>query len=474
MKQFQLFFTITVLLFAFNLLISNDWMVLWSGGEVNSILNSRTQPTLPGHFLQQLRDIQDGNAPFFWRLPSALIIILGLVGFYQLAKLLFGKTVMQYSIMTLAASFLVVNYGKLASQDSWAFSFQSLSWILMLLSIKQASLKWQVPLLLSSAVAVWIQPLESSIFLLLNAIFLQLLMPGKRNLFRHYMILPAVGLTILILYSGQGPDWSGSNSYWTIGSSGHLKFIAFSLLAWGLFLGFVLGGIREIMDKLGKKEELSIILVSGLIAALLANAIVLHIVLAVLAGRQLKNYFDKKYPYESIVKTGAVLHLVFAFAIATVFMIYSFVEFRGPGFRSALALTMLYWMGAFISVIGLYGKNQRYVIIGTVFGGVLSTLIYYVQPAQVLETRRAPIVELLNQQEKQYPQADILYTNLDGEMLRKATIYSQTELKAITTDSTAVRPFLQKTSTAKDSLLKEEEVFKTWSDDFESFFLRLE
>jgi hypothetical protein len=425
-NKFNLFFTGSMMLFVVNLLIANDMVTLWDGAEAALILQSIGSPrNLPAFVLSWL-PVESGAWLFWLRLPGAVLIILACLSFFQLAKKLFGTVYSQYALLALAASFVVVNTGKIATTDSWAFATQWMSWLFLLLYLKQPTRQWQLLFYLILGLAVWIQPLETILFISLYSVFLYFFHPRKNLLIRLNPVAALLGATLLFYFTNL-LDWSSSTAYWSIGSSGYLKFIALSLLAWLPFLGFLISGIREMVNKWKRKEELTIILATGLISALIGHAIVFHGILAVVVGRQLQAYFQEKFPYRAFVKTGAVLHLIFAFTVAVILTIFSFFEFRGVGFRSALAVTTVYWMPSFMAVIGLYGMTRRYVVVGTVWAGLLATLLFSLQVNPLIESRRGVVEKAFENMIESYgpSRAQSMALDVPSEWTPKEKVYGQ-------------------------------------------------
>jgi len=437
-KRFNLFFTASMMVVVANLLLANDTITIWDGAETQHILQSTDPvPFLPAWVLS-FWSPEEHLWLFWWRLPSAVLIILAMVAFYFGAKKLLGQRYSQFTLLVLGASFFIVPTGKLASTDSWAFAGQWLSWLLMLLYLKQEERKWQLFFYLVLGLTVWIQPIETILFVSLNTLALYFFHPQKNKLIRLNPIAALAG-SALLFHLTTGLDWQGSTAYWSIGQSSYLKFAGWSLLAWLPFLGFLISAIREMINKWKRKEELTIILVCGLLSALVSHAIVFHGILAIVVGRQLSLYFDDRFPYRPFVKTGAILHLVIAFTAAVILTIYCFLEFRGVGFRSALALTTIYWMPSFMAVIGLYGMNKRYVYVGTIWAGLLATFLFYVQMNPLIESRRRVVenaFELLKQ-EKNTASAPLMLLNTGMTGAPKEKVYSLyfLEEEAIQADS---------------------------------------
>lgn len=473
MKKFQQLFTFSIIIFAINLLLLNDWIILWRGAELSNVLESQSSKS----FLllwYSLWDYQTMSYPFFWRLPSAIFLILGLFGFYQTARWLFGQEVMQYSLMTLAASFFIIAYGKLASLDTLAFVTQILSWIFLIYYLKQPKLKWQVWFYAFAGFSILIQPLESLLWISLNSILLYFFLPFKKEWIKLNPLFMAL-IAALAFQFTVGLDWTGKAFYWSVFQAGHFKFWLYSIASWAIFIGFLAAGIRELIQKVQRKEELAIILACAFIAGLVGHAIALHIILALIVGRQIKNYFEPKYPYEAIVKTGAILHLVFAFAVATVFLIYSFVEFRGAGFRASLAFIMIYWMGAFIGVIGLYGKNKKYVHWGGIAGGLLATLIFLFQLTPVLESKRAEFLKSLELSRKRYSTEEHLIIDASEEIYQKLKIYGSKDFKSIQkyAGQSNISPTIKEAIIFQDSVGTDSILRAGWNDSFKTIELKV-
>lgn len=424
--KFKIFFTVSMMLLVVNLLIANDMITMWDGAEAALLLRSlESFPFLPAFVLSWMPI--ESEAWLFWlRLPGAILIILACYAFFQGGKKLFGLAYTQYSLLVLGASFFIVNIGKVATTDSWAFAAQWMSWLLLLLYLKQPKRQWQLLFYLALGFAVWIQPLETILFMSMYAIILYFFHPKKQLLIRLNPLASLLGAVLLFHFTGL-LDWQSKTAFWSINSSGYLKFFGWSLLAWFPFLGFLISGLREMLNKLKRKEELSIILGAGLISALIGHALVFHAILAIVVGRQLYAYFDERFPYRAFVKTGAVLHLVFAFTIAVILTIYNFFEFRGVGFRSALAVTTVYWMPAFMAVIGMYGMTKRYVVVGTVWGGLLATLLFYIQVNPLIESRRGVVEYAFEKMMEDYgpSQARSLSLDIESDISPKEQIYSR-------------------------------------------------
>ncbi len=385
-----------MMLVVVNLLIANDMITIWDGAETNNILLAFEKFLYLPSYILSFNSIENGTWTFWYRLPSAAILILTLLVFYYMARQLFGETYSQYALLTLGASFFVVSISKTASADAWAFASQCLSWIFLLAYLKQPILKWQLLFYTLVGFAVWVQPLESILFFSLNSLGLYFFHPKKKLIWQLNPFAALLG-AVLLFHFTITLDWGGTSTYSSIGSSNYAKFLFLSLLGWFPFIGFLISGNREILYKWKRKEELTIILLCGLISALLSHSILLHGIISIIVGRQLANYFNKSFPFRAFVKTGAVLHLVIVFTFAVVALIYCFLEFGALGFRSALALTTIYWMPSFIAVIGLYGMNKKYVVVGTVWSGLLASFLFYVQLNPLIDSRRGVVKEAFEQ-----------------------------------------------------------------------------
>lgn len=372
------------LLLAFNLLAANDYTTLWSGAE--SFLAWRALHGAAGMSLHEqilAWPLADGALSSFWlRLPGGLLLLLALPLYYALARPLFGKQAVMYTLLLLAASLLAPNLAKLASGDSWSLVLQWLSFAALIRYLKQPKWSWQLLFYALFALAIWVQPLQALIFILGTATYLYIMHPQGKALWRLNPWAMG-GLTAASLYAAQLVVF-GQHAFYFGFQTG--PFLLANLIGILPFLGFVLAGVWEYVQRRG--EELAILHLGALAFALIGHSMALPAVLAMIAAKPLRNYFDDRYPYRSLVQAGAVLQLVAAACLLIFAMITSFFEFGGLGFRAGLAAGGLYWMMSFIAVIGLVAVKQRYMIMGTLLSGLLFSTAFWLQVNPLLESQR--------------------------------------------------------------------------------------
>lgn len=376
-----------ILLFLFNLLVSNDYTTLWSGAE--SFLAWRALHGEAGFTLhEQLMALPLTGVSeiphIILRLPSLLVLSLSLPLFYWMVKPLFGKALVENTLLLLTSSLLVTNLAKVAAGDVWAMALQWVAFAAMLRYLKQPALGWQLLFYALFALALWVQPLNSLIFILGSGAYLYFMHPDGKRLLR---LNPWV-MGILTFAGGYTLQWMvfSQHSFYLGFRSG--RFLLANLIGILPFLGFALAGIWESIVRARKGEELSIIFLGSLIFALLAHAPALQLVLVMLAAKQLKSSFLPNYPYRNIVLTGAVLQLVTAACALIIFMMGVFVEFRGVGYRAALAAGGIYWMLSFVGVIGYLGNREIYAKIGVFFSGLLFTSLFWLQLNPLIDAQR--------------------------------------------------------------------------------------
>lgn len=384
-------YAIALLLLAINLLVGNGLTSLWDGAESAiawQLLHSEGGYSLQAQFLA----LATGGVldEFRLRLPGAALVFLALPLYYMLARRLVGTEVVLNTLALAAGSLLLPNLAKVASGDIWAMLLQWLSFAALVRYLKQPDWGWQLGFYGLFALAIWNQPIQALVFVLGAAAFLYAQHPQGRRLWR---LNPwAMGLLSAgALYALQLLDTEGYTFYFGFRTS---RFLLYNLLGVLPFLGFVLSGLWEHGQRFRKGEELSILYTGGVLAALLGHSLALHPLLLMIAARQLRNYFADSFPYRGIVKAGAVLHLVAAACFLIVFMMGSFLQFRGIGFQAGLATGGLYWAASFLAVIGLVGLRPKYVLAGTVFSGVLLTTAFWIQFSPLMETQRQWAVQI--------------------------------------------------------------------------------
>ncbi len=390
-----------VLLLA-NLLVMNDFTSLWEGAE--SFLAWRAlhgeAGSSPQEWIMAL-SFGSGQVPHFtMRLPGAIVFLLTLGAYWLMSERLFGREVALTTLLLAAASLLLPNMAKVAAGDIWAMGSQWLAFTAMLRYLKQPKLSWRLSFYGLFFFAIWIQAANSLVFLLGSSAFLYFAHPQGRRLWglNPWLFgLAAAGL----LYTTQLISFS--NHSFVVGfHSG--RFLLWNLIGVLPFAGFVVAGIWETGKQARRREELALVNTAALLFALAGHSLALQGLLAALAARQAIRYFDANYPFRPIVKTTALLHLLFAFFAIMALMIGSFLQFGGLGFRSAIAGSLTYWMSSFVAVLGMFGEKRDYVLGGTALSGMLLILLFWLQLNPLLESKRDWPRELVKQAADKVPQ----------------------------------------------------------------------
>lgn len=369
-QNYKIFLGVVLVLFLINLFIANDVAVIWDGPEAWRVWQMQ----------------KENFQLFWWRFPGPVFLCLGFLLFWFLSQKIFGSRSILLALVVLGASLLVPNLAKQAILDSWLLCFQIGALLALLRYLKQAQWLWQILFYGFLIPSLWLAPLNSLLTFGVISTALYFFHPqGKRFL----KLLPWLAIVIILgaLYLVGHLDWSTKGFFIAHFQNTFLKNLGYQFLGFLPFAGFILAGLWEVFQKVRKREEFSIILLCWLIAALIGQSLLLSMGLALLVAKQMDAYFIKQYPYRSIVKTGAILQVLLAFLGLTFLMLRGFYEFRGMGFRAALAFGALYWMPALIAVIGLYGMNRRFVLGGTIFSALMATLFFWVQLYPLLYTR---------------------------------------------------------------------------------------
>lgn len=379
-------FTSAFLLLAANLLIGNNFTSLWSGAEAFLAWRA-AQGQAGAHLAEQVLALTQTGAGLdliAWRMPGAILALLSGVAYYIFSRRLVGQKVVLYTLALCASSLLLPNLAKLGTADIWGMLLPWLAYAALIRYLKQPEWSWQLGFYIVFALAIGVAPLSSLVFIGGAAAWLYFLHPDGQRLWR---LNPwAAGLAIAgIAHLAQWLAWD-SYAFYFSGSWG--RYLLFNLLGVLPFLGFVASGVWEHFQRLRGKEEFAVLYAGGLLFALLGQSLALQPILAMIAARQMQNYFDGRFPYRGIVKGGGVLHLVAAACGLILILIGGFFLYGGAGFRAGLAASGLYWALSFVAVIGLVGLNRVYVLLGTFFSGILLTTFFWLQFSPLMEGER--------------------------------------------------------------------------------------
>lgn len=418
------YFGMLVMFFSVSsLLVANDYASLWPGGEAWLLWKGLSGdeafyfPVVLTSWLAQ------GEMWLFWsRLPGVLLLLLSAWLFYRWTVPIFGRAVSVLGLLAMAASPVLMASFKQATADNWAAVGQLLLWIGMLRTLKTPTLYWRGVSYVMAAVSALVAPLSTIIF---TGVFMLLLFwrhPQGGRLFQGNLLLPvvlAVGLVNQFLVLGNGyvlpMNWSPTGASYGV-------FIALSLLGMLPMAGFVLAGFRDLYFKISKDEELSLILVFGMLAALLAQSSLLYFLLALLAAKQMQLYFLAAYPWRNWVKTVAILHVVLVCLLLFLLLVTGFFRLEGAGYRAVLGAGLPYWVFSFIGVVGLMAARRDWAIGGTVLAGVAGMLFFWLQLYPSLELSRNWPVRLLSTM-SEVPQKTLYLSAEEGFSLPAAAYF---------------------------------------------------
>lgn len=330
----------------------------------------------------------DADTQAIWLFPRLLssVAVLATGYFtYRWAGRLFGAGSVGLGLLCAGASLFLPFFGKVATPDALGLLGQAgFFWLVLLSGVdkeKQYLLPAGIFLLLGGIAA----PLSTLVFGLATVVSARLLMGGSKQ-WMNLLLLLAIPLMVLLL---QGPQ--GDRSYWFWGNHpfDYGTFIGYSIIGMLPVIGWLAGGLRDLVYKVKKGELRGQLLGAGLIIGLVTQSLVFPLILALLAGKQMQVYFsEENYPWRDWVRGFSVLHLIAAFLGAFLALAGLAISFPGAGFRAALGAVAAYWMFSLLGVIGLYGNRRDFAIGGTVLAGMLGILFFWVQVYPYVELGR--------------------------------------------------------------------------------------
>lgn len=433
--SFRVFSGLAALFFLFGLLAMTDTTSIWHGAEAWNLWQALSdQPSSwLARFLHAVYD--DGPlSVFYLRFFGIFFFLLSLVGAFFIGKRLFGKNTIWLALLLLGASLLMPNLAKRASTDVYLFCSQALFGMSTLIFLKTPGTHWRLLWWGSGWLSFILEPLGSLLFIIPLVLVLIRSHPQGGLLKSWKVWVPAlVGLALLAAL--QPSPWFDPGLSFGWRRSGYLYFLAAHLIAVLPFIGFVVGGIRDLFYKIKRGEEFSLLLAAWALSALLAQSVTLSWVLAILAAKQMQSYFHPQYPFAAWVRGPAILQLILAFFALAGGMIYGFFDFGGTGFRSLLAVSGLYWSMGLLGVIGLYGFNHRLLIGGPVLAGVLLNLLFWFQVGPLLESQRRWSPEIVeaarSRQDKDQPESLQLYYPSVREPFPATAVYGLDKMRSV-------------------------------------------
>ncbi len=436
LNRFDVFVITYLILVLANLLVANEYTVVWSGAEAYTLFHALRGEWI-GFWPTSLYGALSGKVDVFaFRFVGVWLLIMTFYGIYYFSRRLFGGRTPILTLLVLGGSLFVPNWAKVASGEIWAFSTQAMVLLTFVYALKQPKFNWQVAHYAALLLALSIQPVTTVVLVSVLWLYYFFMHPQGRSLVR--MPSPVVALLGGFLIT-QTNVATPINPAFQLDyfHANYGEYLLYMVLGFLPFIGFIMSGIREFFTKVKKKEELAIIQLGLLLAGLLAQSVVTALVLALIIAKQMQAYFVKNYPYQAYAKTGTVLHLIAFFALATVSMISGFYVFRGLGFRAALSVSIIYWIWTFIAVIGIYGQRRDWTWGGVLASGLLGSLIFWLQLNPVLNQERllqSNVIEKARQL-KRGPE-EILNLNLESEgTFPAAAAYAAPVFEEINTDT---------------------------------------
>lgn len=385
------YFVWMVIFFAIcGLLVSNDYATVWPGGEAWlfwQVQQGGTAPYLPALIMSFLPN--DPDLWLFWpRLLSVLLALVSAVLFYRWASPVLGSSTAQLSLLCLATSLFMPSLYKQASGDAWASTAQLVLWLAMVRTLKQPDRKWRLISYLAAALAAWIAPVSTAILALLLMLLLFWRHPQGGALWqRNALVLVVGGVSALVHFGVLGESYVLPVN-WTPYVSSYWRFLLSNLLGFLPVIGFLVAGLRDLVFKFRKEEELALILVFSLLATFLAQSLVFGVLLAILAAKQMQLYFNANYPWRDWVRAPAVLHAIVVCIGVFMLLVGGFIKLEGEGFRAIMGCGAAYWAFSFAAVIGLYGVRRDLTIGGSILAGTLATLFFWLQLYPYAELER--------------------------------------------------------------------------------------
>lgn len=424
--RFRIFAAAAGVLFLVNLLFWNGEASLWSGGESALWWNSHlvgNEAGLPGWWISKLDLNPTDLAEARW--ISGGLLLIGLVFFNWLGQKIFKQERIILSLLVMASSLLLPNFGKLASADIYLFLAHFGAYLSLVLYLKQPIRQWQASVYIFLLLGLIVHPISTVLFWLALVAWLWLRHPNGKSLSQLYLwaVAPVAGL-ILIL-SGQF-QWQPTGFVFSVNQLPLGKFLLYSVIGMAPFFGYLLGGLRDNAMLVRKGEEQAVILTGGLIAGLVAFSISWQAILALLVAKQMEVYFKDNYPFRDWVKTGAILHLVLIFAFAFALLYNGFVYFEGDGYRAGVAVTGSYWALSFVGIIGLYGIRKPLALGASLLSGLVGMTFFWLQLYPLMETQRSLVQQLPKEVKEARPEAkEVIFLPRYKREFPNAVVYAK-------------------------------------------------
>lgn len=396
-KKYKFFLFISAFIFVINLLIMNEYTTVVNDVESNFLLEvqalsgkgesiSNTKALLP-IWTNSLVYNSLGFNKFGLRLPQVLVLLLTFIGFYFFGKKIFGLKTTAVTLLVMGSSFLPINLAKLATGDVWLFSAQLMSFIFLILFLKQPIGKWKWGVWIFVVLGAMIHPLSMFVWSLGMFGYLRIFHPKKDNL-KGLVLLPLLLVIYLPLYFFGYVSLEMPYFYMGIGSGQFKYYFVIALLGVLPWIGFLPAGLWDMFQKVRKKEEMAIINLGWILFAILSQGMVIIAAFSFIIAKSLLAFFQKNYPYRRWVKGGALLNMIFTFMILFSALLGGFLEFKGVGYRSVFGVSTLYWMSSMAAILGLFMVNNTLVTGGIAVGGLMATWLFWLQVNPLMDSQR--------------------------------------------------------------------------------------
>ena len=327
-----------------------------------------------------------GMSMFGLRLPNVLLLISSFLGFYFLGKKIFGKPATAATLLVMGTSFLPVNFAKFAVGDTWLFAVQLMSFVLMILYLKQPIAKWKWGVWFFVVVGALVHPLSMLVWSAGLWTYLFFMHPKGKNL-KELFLLPLLLVVYLPLGYFGYVSWEMPYFFMGIGSGRFQYYFVFVLLGLLPWFGFLPASLWDMIQKVRKKEELAIINLGWVLFAILSQSMIIVAAFSFLIAKNSLAFFQKNYPYKRWVKGFTLLNMIFTFCVLFIVLLGAPFNFEG-GYRAVFGGSSLYWMASMASVLGLFMNRKSLVVGGMALSGLMCTWLFWLQVNPLVETQR--------------------------------------------------------------------------------------
>ena len=360
-------FIVGLLLLA-NLFFGNGLLHLldpWEADFLRFATSATDISSIPALIQQQLVE-RFGPDSNYLRLSGIGILLFALFAFISLCRPLFGRETMLAFFLVCAASPVLIFLMKLAIPDTWLAAIHLISIPLLLRSLKQDDKLWAVGFGLMILVGGAIHGLNTLVWFACWLLSLAFLHPEGKKLWhlKYWWPLPLLIMQVIWLSPGEG--WL---FHW--GSLSPFAVLAFSFGMAVIWMGFLFGSFRDLVWKLRKKEEASLLMLCWLIAGLCTFSMTIGLLFCLLIAKQLQLFFHQKYPWESWIKTPAIITLIFFFLIAVALVFNNYESFGKGALKYSLIVIGIFWATALWSVVGIFARDRSWILGGKSMTGLV-------------------------------------------------------------------------------------------------------